>query len=807
MNQTAKLLKPYLITVILFILAGVLFKTVETWLFFKYQDAPSFLAIIQSYFNIITAFCLYALIILPFYFLMALLKQKPAQIFASILFSLLTLLEIGLFIYYKQTGVLMGTEIVVRPISETLTTIRNSSDIITNSILIVIVVTFFVVLPFFLKKIKIFNNPFSLMAGILTIGILSACTLFYQSSENKPINNYVKSKSFYFFSALKDHLMYEEKTIEKVEKNETILKEYVSLYPHRTISDLNYPMERPSSEISDVLAPYFRESEKQPNIVIVIVESLGSYLMGKKEGNVSFTPYLDSLASVGLYWKHCLATTPRTFGVVPAVVGSVPHGMKGFQFGVMPKHHSLLSILKNNDYATNFFYGGDPNFDSMLDFLTLQEIDHIDNFYPQLRTFQKNDQANYWALYDHILFDEDFKYLQTLPTQKSKVNVYLTLTTHEPFYGGDKALKKIYAPKIDAIFSKLNANQKKYFLPIKDIIEPFIYFDDCMRDFMNNYSKQPDFENTIFVITGDHSVGIHKNNLAPYSVPLIIWSPLLKTHQTFPNIISHFSITPSIVSFLQNNYGLKTPENIAWCSDGLDTASIFNPSEKVLFLSYDRKVNSMVYNQYFLEYSDTKLYEIDENLDLKEIDNSQLVENISSKFSTLKYINNYVYHNDKLIKHDVRSDNKYKIITSYTNEDTIICKTPDTIPSIHGINTFDIMPIQQIIGKYNKIKIKLTANIIINDWVFQDQQMRLNFICLGENHEYISKEYITKYITDDNIECGKNYELSIEKEVNVTDLNEFSVHVCVTTNEKNENWRPNRKITISNAKVLIFGDK
>jgi hypothetical protein len=117
------------------------------------------------------------------------------------------------------------------------------------------------------------------------------------------------------------------------------------------------------------------------------------------------------------------------------------------------------------------------------------------------------------------------------------------------------------------------------------------------------------------------------------------------------------------------------------------------------------------------------------------------------------------------------------------------------------------MPIQQIIGQYNKIKIKLTADIIINDWVFQDQQMQLNFICLGENYKYISKEYITKYIPDDNIECGKNYELSIEKEIDVTDLNKFTVHICVTTNEENEHWRADKKITVSNIKALILSDK
>jgi len=799
-----KILKPYLILVLLFLTTAFIFKTVETRLFFKFQDTISFIAILQAFFNITTVFCLYAFVISFFYFLIAFLQQKVAQITASVLFSLLLMLEIGLFMYYHRTGVLMETEIVVRPLAETLVTIRNSSNIIINSILIISILACFIILPFFFKKIKVFNKPLSCITGILILCVLSASTLFYQSENNRTLNNYLKSKSFHFFSALTHYLFYGEK--ENEERDEAILKEYITLY-NKTATDIDYPMERPSSEIPDVLSPYFNKSGKQPNIVIIIVESLGSYFMGDKGNHASFTPFLDSLANTGLYWKNCLSTTPRTFGVVPSVTGSVPHGMKGFQFGVMPNHHSIFSILKNNDYATHFFYGGDITFDSMLDFLTAQEPDHIDNFMPQLGDFQNKEQANYWAIYDQVLFNESFKYLKTVSPQKPKLNIYLTLTTHDQFYGCDKALNNIYEPKTDKIFSKLNPQQKKYFLPIKNLIVPFTYMDDCMRDFIHNYAKQPDFENTIFIITGDHSWGVHKNELAYYSVPLIIWSPLLKTPKIFPNIVSHLAITPSIISFLQNNYTLKVPEKIAWCSDGLDTASTFNPSEKVLFLSYDRKVNAMVYEQYFFQnvsQEDKKLYKIDENLDLEAINDATLMEDINSKFNLLKYVNNYVYHNNKLVKKDTYSGNKYKIITNYENLDSIICRTPDAIPAIHGIDTFDILPVRTINGDYDKIKIKLTTDIIINDLVYQDYQMMLNFICSGDDFNYVSKDNITKYILDDNIFCNQKYVLSTEKEIDVKDLEKFTVHICVTTNESNEAWRPDKKITLFNTRVLIF---
>jgi hypothetical protein len=441
----------------------------------------------------------------------------------------------------------------------------------------------------------------------------------------------------------------------------------------------------------------------------------------------------------------------------------------------------------------------------MLDFLTAQDPDHVDNFTPKLREFQKKDMANYWAIYDDVLFDKSFEYLKTLPSQKTKVNVYLTLTTHEPFYGGDKRLKDIYEPIAEKVFSTLNAQQKKDLLPVKDIIVPFTYLDDCMRKFMNNYAKQPDFENTIFIITGDHSYGFQKNDLAHHSVPLIIWSPLLKTHKVFPNIVSHFAITPSIISFLQHNYDIKTPEHLSWCNDGLDTLSVFNPSEKILFLNYLRQVNAMVYHQYYLINSQNLLYEITENLDLNPINDLKLLEALRSKFNLLKYVNNYVYHNDKLIKIDNRSNTPYQILKSYENKNIIVCRTPDAVPSVHGIDTFVLMPEQKLKGRYNKIKIRLEADLVINDYVYQDQQMMLNFICKGTGFKYNSKENITKYIVTDHIEEEKKYELFIEKEINVQDISKLCVQLCVTTNEKDVNWKPNKKNSFSNISVLVFG--
>ena len=810
-NKLLIILKPYFFSVILLLLAGLLFKTLETCLFYKYQDVSSFIIVLKSFFNITTVFCFYALLILPLYLIIALFNKKIAQIFISVFFALLLSFEIALFVYSMQTGVLMGMDILMRPLSEILITIRNSSNIFIDIVLFIIVMAYFVVLPFLLKKIKIFNNLLSQTIAIAFIGLLSFFTVFYQKNENHTLNIYVESKTYHFFSVVKEHInaepevdfsMIDKKNV--IEKNEQLLKEYIDLYNNKSVAAIDYPMERPAAEFPDVLSPFFNHSEKQPNIVIIIVESLGNYLLGDKGNDVTFTPFLDSLANVGLYWKNCMSTGARTYSVIPSVMGSVPHGIKGFQFGMMPQHHSLFSLLNKNGYVTNFFYGGDVSFDSMFDFVSVQDPNHIDNFLPQMKDYKKKQKANWWGLYDHILFEESVNYIKTLPKEKPLANVYLTLTTHEPFNERDKELQEYYEKKAEVIYSTLDNTKRKYYAPIKDRIGVFLYFDDCIRSFIYNYAKQIDNKNTIFIITGDHSISIFKNNLSQYHVPLIIWSPLLKRHQNFPNIVSHEAITPSIISYLHQNYSLKIPKKLAWNSTGLDTSSVFNPLEKILFISYDRKVNAMLYHQYYFEEKEKKLYEINEDLDLEEVNSAMTKENIYSKFITLKYVNNYVYHNDKLIKTD-HITNEYKLIKTYSNHNTIVCKTPDTIPSIAGISKFDLMPAQTIKEHCQKIKIKLMADVVFNDYVYQDQQMNLNITCSGKDLEYTFKDHITKYIADENIECNKEYTLLVEREVNVKDIHTFSPHIFISSNIYDQYWKPDKKITISNVKVLIYG--
>ena len=110
-------------------------------------------------------------------------------------------------------------------------------------------------------------------------------------------------------------------------------------------SDKEFPFLK-AADYSDVIGKYMNVQQQKPNIVIVIIEGLGSSFI--EGGNHSgFTPFIDSLSHQSLYWKNFLSTTGRTFGVLPSLTASLPFSEKGFmELGSnMPDHRSLFTLL------------------------------------------------------------------------------------------------------------------------------------------------------------------------------------------------------------------------------------------------------------------------------------------------------------------------------------------------------------------------------------------------------------------------------------------------------------------------------
>ncbi len=493
----------------------------------------------------------------------------------------------------------------------------------------------------------------------IVFAIICSCGVNYKSLVRNEIF-YDSHKNFltatnqlsYTLIRISDYL--NEKPIPYSEK--TVLdvsKQYHSLFSNRTYVNNKYPFWRKADDV-DVLGGFFNKTEdgKLPNLVFIIVEGLGCRLTGVDNPKYSFTPFLDSLAHHSLCWKNCLATTQRTFGVLPAIFASAPHGKYGFAdyHNPMSEHNSILKDLAQNGYDISFFYGGNASFTSQNLFMKINNVSYISSdVFTQNYTQRKKQKKYSWGADDADLFAFAEKRKQK-HTKQPYADVYLTLTSHEPF-----AFPSIetYQQRIMQTYafddSKESRNIQKNF----NKFACFLYTDECLRQFFDYYKTRKDFANTIFVITGDHRMAPlddDDNPLFKYNVPLIVYSPLLKSTKTMQGVISHYDITPSIEAFLLHNYAFKTDTNCHWIGNSFDTSASFRCNKKQAFMLNNRSV--VTYLSDTILFDCGRLYVVKDGLVTKRVRNEALHDSLKRQISQYQILSEYAVNNNYLKPED-----------------------------------------------------------------------------------------------------------------------------------------------------------
>lgn len=430
---------------------------------------------------------------------------------------------------------------------------------------------------------------------------------------------------------------------------------YQSLHPENDYDNPEYPFYRKATD-PDVLGPFFKQTTDglPPNVVFVIVEGLGQRLTGVTSPALSFTPFIDRLASTGLFWPNCFSTSERTFGVLPAVFASVPHGRLGFTstLSYLPKHYSLLRDFKRNGYTTSFFYGGDASFDRYGYFMEENQIDF--QFVPNL-TIQDSTQYallannNRWGLDDGQLFAGAIKHKRNDTAGKRPyADVYLTLTTHEPFFiEGIESFEQRVMEIVEQA-EGVSDKERENVLKNQNIYACYLYMDQCLKELFAYYASRPDFDNTLFVITGDHRMAQVPQAIPirKYNVPLIIYSPLVKQPKTMNAVVSHWDITPSINAYLHTNYSYDIDDHCHWLGTSFDTVSAYRNTRKLAFMLNNRDVVDYMNGNYFI--SNNTLAKFNENMSATIVNDEQLYNCLKNELDNFQILSRFVVQFDRL---------------------------------------------------------------------------------------------------------------------------------------------------------------
>ena len=279
------------------------------------------------------------------------------------------------------------------------------------------------------------------------------------------------------------------------------------------------------------------EPEIRRNIVLVTIESMSASYMERFGNTESITPVLDSLYRLGMAFDRVYATGNRTVRGLEAVTLSLPP-CPGQSIIKRPNNAGMYStgaLLREKGYNVTYFYGGNSYFDNMETFFSGNGYDIVDqkNYSPEEITF-----ANIWGVCDE---DAYRKVIRTLGEQSRDGKPFfahvMTVSNHRPF---TYPAGKIRIPND----SKTRAGG-------------VLYTDYALGQFLAEASKQPWFDNTIFLITADHcasSAGRTEIPLHKYHIPALIFAPGFVAPQQIEGIVSQIDLMPTLLSLLDMDY-------------------------------------------------------------------------------------------------------------------------------------------------------------------------------------------------------------------------------------------------------------
>ncbi len=612
------------------------------------------------------------------YWILSYFGERFVRIFFRCVISIFMLINASLVIYFISAGLPLDRAFFDYSLSEIFFIVSASKPLSWWIYVVFLIqpIFFFIVSRkdfLFIKKWHFF-----VVLGLILVSFFvnKAPSTFYSSMFEK---NIISNKLHYFTkSVMHGSFM---KISDKEEYNELLVDRFQANFPEDKFLSKKFPFAHENNGYDPLSSLISLDNAEKPNVVFIIVEGLGRDISGESSLFPSATPFLDSLSRHSLVWNNCLSTSQRTFMALPSILGALPFDQRGFmEASSNPDFQTIYTFLRKNGYDVSFFYGGWMGFDNMSYFIRDNGISNIikEGDYPA-------EMKNTWGLFDEYTFSEGMKKID-FQSDKPHFDIFLTLTTHDPFdYPNKEKYVKIYREKCK------NFNIPDWKL---EATASYLYFDHCLSDFFKKYKQTGDFENTIFVITGDHHFDGTADELNKYHVPMVIYSPKLKENKSFHAVVSHRDISPSFVNLLKNKYNLSSFDTVEWLNKGLDTASFFRSTtfSPMMRTSHDLK-DFLFHDIIFMEDEAYSLSFKNRKLALESVDNQHIMEMIQDYL----VVDNYVMNNDALIPNN---EEKY-LISEVTALDSVAVQgdeyrdllrlnLPSDVKKISIIADFDI---------------------------------------------------------------------------------------------------------------------
>ncbi len=308
-------------------------------------------------------------------------------------------------------------------------------------------------------------------------------------------------------------------------------------FQNKGLRPYNYFNEKSLDTIYSPIHDGSKNSIIKKNIVILIMESYSKEFVGFYNNGTGYTPFLDSLMQNSLVFENAYANGLKSIEALPAITASIPTLMNNpFITSQYAQNNfvSLASLLNKEGYNTSLYHGGSRG---TMGFYSFSKKAGFTDYFGMQEYNNSADFDGTWGIYDGPFMQYFYDGLNK--KKEPFFSVLFTLSSHPPY--------------------TLPSNYKHNFNNI-GIRETIRYTDFALSQFFKQCKNKEWFENTIFIITADHTSGLkyskkYKHKTASIEIPLIIFSGDSSFIGRNKNIVQQIDIMPTLLEII--NYDKK----------------------------------------------------------------------------------------------------------------------------------------------------------------------------------------------------------------------------------------------------------
>src|SRR5215217_5198171 len=283
------------------------------------------------------------------------------------------------------------------------------------------------------------------------------------------------------------------------------------------------------------------QTEKR-NVVLIHLESVRSRSVTPYNEELQTTPYLNELAKESLVAERAYTVVPHTSKAIVSVnCGIEPHLVRKITEADGVPARCLADLLGEQGYDSVWFSSATEDFEDRPD---LVKNFGYDEFYPVESMAKEGFQkSNYFGYEDDIMLEPSRQWLEK-HRDKPFLATYLGVTGHHDYRPIDR-----YGSKDFAQADALNRHQNEV-----------RYLDFFVKNVIEQYKQMGLYDNTIFVIYGDHGEGFGEHELKQHDntiyeegirIPLIVHVPsLFRGGERVETLTNQQDILPTVSDLL-----------------------------------------------------------------------------------------------------------------------------------------------------------------------------------------------------------------------------------------------------------------